>query len=230
MSNSIFITGTGTDVGKTYVSALLVKKLKEIGLNVAYYKAAMSGNSRDKYGKLIPGDALFVKETSKIEQSIESMSPYIYERPLSPHLAARIEGNPVSMKLVEDRYNSLQSEYDYLVVEGSGGIICPIRYDEEKIFLEDIIKQLDLSCIIVADTRLGTINQTVLTCEYMKSKGIEIKGIIYNRFDEKDIMQVDNIKMCEEITNIKTLGFVRDDSDDIDLNFKALEYIFNTKI
>ena len=79
MNKALFITGTGTDIGKTYVAGLLVKKLKESGKNAAYYKAAMSGNERREDGSLIPGDALFVKQTSGIEQPLEEMCPYIYE-------------------------------------------------------------------------------------------------------------------------------------------------------
>lgn len=79
MSKGIFVTGTGTDVGKTYVTGLIIKKLKEEGLNPAYYKAAMSGNERLEDGSLIPGDALCVKNISGIEQSLEEMCPYVYE-------------------------------------------------------------------------------------------------------------------------------------------------------
>ena len=74
MSKSIFITGTGTDIGKTYVSALIVKKLRQRGNKSAYYKAAMSGNDRRADGSLIPGDALFVKEMSGISQSLDDLS------------------------------------------------------------------------------------------------------------------------------------------------------------
>ena len=97
MSKSIFITGTGTDIGKTYVSALIVKKLRQKGNKYAYYKAAMSGNDRRADGSLIPGDALFVKEMSGISQSLDDMCPYVYENAWSPHLASRVEGNPVDL-------------------------------------------------------------------------------------------------------------------------------------
>ncbi|MGM9534948.1 MAG: ATP-dependent dethiobiotin synthetase BioD, partial [Intestinibacter sp.] len=97
MSKKIFITGTGTDVGKTYVTGLILKKLNENGLNPAYYKAAMSGNERDLEGRLIPGDAVNVKEISKIEQPLDEMCPYVYENAVSPHLASRIEGNHVKL-------------------------------------------------------------------------------------------------------------------------------------
>ena len=75
MSKGIFITGTGTDVGKTYVTGLIVKKLHDAGKKAAYYKAAMSGNEKDSQGKLIPGDAVSVKNISGIEQSIDTMCP-----------------------------------------------------------------------------------------------------------------------------------------------------------
>lgn len=92
MRKAIFMTGTGTDVGKTYVTALLVKKLKERGYDPAYYKAAVSGNTRGSDGRLIAGDALYVKNISGIDQPLDEMCPYIYERAVSPHLAAQIEG------------------------------------------------------------------------------------------------------------------------------------------
>jgi len=81
MSKAVFITGTGTDMGKTYLSGLIVKKLAQAGKNPAYYKAAMSGNDRRADGSLIPGDALFVKEMSGISQSLDDMCPYVYEMP-----------------------------------------------------------------------------------------------------------------------------------------------------
>lgn len=83
MSRNIFITGTGTDVGKTYVTGLIVKKLRESGADAAYYKAAMSGNERRPDGSLIPGDALQVKNMSGIRQSLEEMCPYVYETAVS---------------------------------------------------------------------------------------------------------------------------------------------------
>ena len=187
MSKNIFITGTGTDVGKTYVTGLIIKKLKEMGLNPAYYKAAMSGNDRDENGELIPGDALFVKKMSGISQSLKSMCPYIYEAAVSPHLASRLEGEMVDMKVVKEGFERLSLEYGYITMEGSGGILCPIRKDGETILLEDIIKELNLSCIIVADAGLGTINSLVLTVEYMKAHNLEAKAVIFNNYIRKYI-------------------------------------------
>lgn len=94
MAKALFVTGTGTDVGKTYVTALMVKKLAESGENAAYYKAAMSGNRRRSDGSLIPGDAMFVQQTAGLSQPLGEMCPYVYEHAWSPHLAARYEGIP----------------------------------------------------------------------------------------------------------------------------------------
>ena len=120
MSKKIFITGTGTDVGNTYVAGLIVKKLQESGVKAAYYKAAMSGNDRDADGKLIPGDAMFVKNMSNITQPVDTMCPYIYETAVSPHLAARLEGGPVEMSVVKAGFDSLTEEYDYIIKYSDG--------------------------------------------------------------------------------------------------------------
>ena len=79
MSKGLFITGTGTDLGKTYIAGLIVKKLADEKQSAAYYKAAMSGNDRRADGSLIPGDALFVQKTAGISQPLEEMCPYVYE-------------------------------------------------------------------------------------------------------------------------------------------------------
>ena len=227
MSKSIFITGTGTDVGKTYVTGLIVKKLKESGEKAAYYKAAMSGNKRDENGQLIPRDAVFVQEISGIEQPLKSMCPYVYENAWSPHLAAKAEGNPVHMDSIIQGYYRLCEQYDYITMEGSGGILCPIRFDEKKIWLEDIIKALCMSCIIIADAGLGTINSVVLTAEYMKNRSSPIKGMIFNHFHKGDLMEEDNVKMCEERTGIRTLACVGDDDLALTMNADLLKELYN---
>lgn len=218
MKKAIFVVGTGTDVGKTYVSGLLVKKYHEMGKNVGYYKAAVSGNIRDENGKLIPGDAAFVKSISGIDQPLEDMCSYVYERAVSPHLASKLEGNPINITKVKEAFLKVAEAYDYVVMEGSGGILCPIRFDDEKIWLEDIITELNLPCVLVADAGLGTINSVVLTWHYMKSKNIEPIGIIFNRYQKGDVMQEDNVKMCEYKTGLPVLGFVEDGGDKIICN------------
>lgn len=222
MSRSLFITGTGTDIGKTYVAGLIVKKLAESGHSAAYYKAAMSGNDRREDSSVIPGDALFVQTISGITQPLAQMCPYVYENAYSPHLASRIEGNPVKLSVVKDGYRKVCENYDYVTLEGSGGILCPLCFDEAKIQLEDVIRELDLASIIVADAGLGAINSVVLTVEYMKSHNLPVKGIIFNHYHPGDVMENDNIAMCEYMTNLPTLAKVKDGDRDLDMNVNDL--------
>ncbi|NBJ93112.1 dethiobiotin synthase [Parablautia muri] len=226
MSKKIFITGTGTDVGKTYVSGLIVKKLSEGGKKAAYYKAAMSGNERRADGSLIPGDGLFVKNMSGISQPLADMCPYVYETAVSPHLASRLEGNPVKMEVVREGFLKVCGQYDYVTMEGSGGICCPICFDEAKIQLEDVIKELGLASIIVADAGLGTINNVVLTAEYMRTRGLPVKGIILNRFHRGNVMEEDNLRMCEHMTGLPVLACVEDGSRELHMDLELLESLY----
>lgn len=227
MSKGIFITGTGTDIGKTYVTGLIVKKLAQAGCKPAYYKAAMSGNNRRPDGSLIPGDALFVKECAGIEQDLDSMCHYVYENAYSPHLASRIEGHPVEMQVVRQGFYALVPQYDYITVEGSGGILCPICFDEAKIQLEDIIKDLHLSCIMIADAGLGTINNVVLTYEYMKAHNLPVKGVIFNNYHPGNVMEDDNIRMCQYMTNLPVLAKVQPGDTQLDIDVELLKNLYD---
>lgn len=226
MSKKIFVTGTGTDIGKTFVTGLIVKKLKEAGVNAAYYKAAMSGNDRREDGSLIPGDAVWVKEISGITQPLEQMCHYVYENAYSPHLASRVEGHPVEMPVVKQGFDAVCSSYEYVTMEGSGGILCPICFDEQEIWLEDVIRELGLSCILVADAGLGTINSVVLTVEYMRSRGIEVTGIIFNHYHPGDTIEEDNIVMCEYRTGLKVVACVKDGDTDLDIDAETLKSLY----
>ncbi|WP_297297362.1 dethiobiotin synthase [uncultured Brachyspira sp.] len=204
MAKALFITGTGTDVGKTYVSALIAKQLKDEGLNIGYYKGALSGSN-----EITDSDAWYVKEKANLTDSYDEMVSYTYKHAYSPHLASQIEGNPVEMQVIKEAYKNISKRHDYMIVEGSGGIICPIRYDKDKkIFLEDIIKELDIPSIIIADAGLGTINSTVLTIEYMMKRKLKINGVILNKFEISNVMHEDNKQMIEEMTDIKVVGIV----------------------
>lgn len=206
MAKTIFITATGTDIGKTYVSGLIAKHIKDKGLNIGYYKAALSGSNDIK-----DSDAWYVKQQADLPDSYDEMVSYTYKHAYSPHLAAQIEGNPPDIKIIKNAYKDISKKHDYMIVEGSGGIICPIRYDSnQKIFLEDIIKELNIPSLIIADAGLGTINSTVLTIEYMRSKNLKINGVILNRFEMSNKMHKDNKKMIEEMTGVKIIGVVID--------------------
>ena len=211
MSKGIFVVGTGTDIGKTYVTGLLLKYVREMGYDATYFKAALSGAIKDENGSLIPGDAVEVLSMAGLEEDTDFLVPYIYEAEVSPHLASQIEGNPVNLKTVKEAYEKVSKKYDYIVMEGSGGIVCPIRYegkdDENNIMLEDIIKCLDLDVILIADAGLGTINSIVTTVEYLKNRNIHVCGIIMNNYKD-ELMENDNIKMVEDLCDVPVIAKV----------------------
>lgn len=224
MGYGLFITGTGTDVGKTYVTALLAKAMKAYGFHVGYYKAALSGADSIK-----ESDAGYVKAVAYLDQEENSLLSYLYQHAVSPHLAAKWEGNPVELAKVRHDYGGVREKYDYVLVEGSGGIVCPLRYDDKThLFLEDIIVALKLDTLIVADAGLGAINAVTLTAEYLKSRDLGCRGVILNRFTET-AMEKDNAAMITAITGLPILALVPPNAGDLAIDKDTLRSLFKEK-
>ena len=216
MNKGYFVTATGTDVGKTFVTALLVKKWRDSGIDADYYKAALSGAElRD--GKWVAGDADYVKRIANLPDSQEQLVSYVYKEAVSPHLAARKEGNPVDLTKVKADFEAACARHEFIFAEGSGGIICPIRYDDQKIFLEDIIKTVNLPILVVTTAALGSINACVLTVEYDRSRGLDIRGLIVNRYGSSGNLEMedDNIRMMQDLTGLEILAKVKDGDSDL---------------
>ncbi len=199
----LYILGTGTDVGKTYITALWLKKLRESGHDVAYYKAAVSGAS-----SISESDAGYVKQVAGLSQADETLLSYVFDEAVSPHLASRHEGKIIDRTVVNQNFCHVANIHAYTTVEGSGGIVCPLHVtDTELYMLEDVVKDLQLPTIVVATAALGTINSTVLTIHYLQSKGISVKGIIVNQYTGNP-MEEDNCIMIERLTGIPVLDRV----------------------
>lgn len=226
MSKGIFITATGTDIGKTFVTALIVKKLRDAGLNAGYYKAALSGAEKQPDGSWLPGDAAYVAKVSGMEEKPESLVSYIYKTAVSPHLAALRESNPVELGKVKEDFAAASAKYDYVTMEGSGGIICPIRWDEQHLLLEDLIKATGLGTLVISNAALGSINACVLTIFYLQQKGIPVRGIILNNYDGSDFMQADNKKMMEAITGVPVIAEVKPDDAELNIDVEVLKNIY----
>lgn len=227
MPKSIFITATGTDVGKTYVTALLVKKLRQSGLNAGYYKAALSGAEMID-GRLVPGDAKYVCDIAGLDDDPAALVSYLYQTPVAPHLAARLEGAPLEMDVVQRDFAAMTQKYDHVVMEGAGGIICPLRDDETaRIHLIDVIKTLNLPVIIVADAGLGTINAGLLTLEYAKKHQIGVTGFILNRYETKNFLHEDNKAQLEKLGNVPVLACVTEQDKDLDMDTTRLVKLFS---
>lgn len=232
MSKSIYVVGTDTDIGKTLVTASLVYLLRKSGYNTCYYKAALSGAEIDGE-TLIPGDTKFVCHISGINEKYEDLTGYIYKTSVSPFLASKIENKPIDINVIKNKYKKLKNKYDYIICEGSGGIICPISSIENKIYtLDSLIKAMDMDIILVTSAELGTINHTILTVRYIESVGIKIKGIIINKYKDT-LLCNDNIHMIKAMTGIPILGvmpFIDEKGEKLKIKIKNLsEEIFNAK-
>lgn len=222
MSKNIFITATGTDIGKTYVSALIVKGMREAGFDCGYFKPVLSGGGKYIESelelpetnaracvKLINSDCNYVVETAKIPCEADECVAYWWEEAVSPHLAAKRAGQEINVEKIKHKFNELNKKYDYLLIEGAGGITCPLRLENgEKYLLKDLIKELAAPIVIVADGGLGTINSTLLTVEYARNNNIPILGIILNNFEPDNIMHQDNLKQVEYLTGEKVIATI----------------------
>lgn len=223
MTKKLFITGTGTDMGKTFVTALLVKKMRQAGYNTGYYKAALSGAVWEE-DRLIPGDAEYVKTVAGIKKPAEEMVSYIYEAAVSPHLASELEGTPIELKKVKADFQAVCEEFDFVTVEGSGGIACPIR--RGRYMLEDIIKALACPILLIAPAGLGTLSDTILTVEYARNRDIPVKGVILNWFHTGDRMEEDNKRFIEEYTGVPVLACVEEGAQELEIEPELLAGLY----
>ncbi len=204
MSKSIFIVGTNTDIGKTFVSGGIVYTLNKNDINTCYFKPVQSGVPKDEDDNL--SDVEFIKKISGIKQDIRDMNAYSFEEPISPHLAARRQSVLIDKKKILEQYRELEKIHDYIVIEGAGGVIVPIT---EDYYIYDLIKDMNSKVIVVASSKVGTINQTCLTVDFLRRQGIEISGIVINRYSG-EFYEDDNMKMIEHISGVKVKSIVRD--------------------
>ena len=177
---SLFITGTDTDVGKSVITAALALCLEKMGYDVAVYKPLQSGAYFEKDGLIAP-DLAFVRKFSK---TIACKCSYLLEGECSPALAMKLARVPFSLGTIKADFTALRKEHDIVLVEGAGGLLCPVSF-ENKLAMADIIQYLALPCLIVARSGLGTINHCLLTEKIAKQYGLHVNAFLLNRFPEK---------------------------------------------
>lgn len=211
MKAGYFITGTDTGVGKTIVTAAILRSFIKKGLKVGAMKVIETG-CINKDGILVPSDGMFLRDMAEMNDSIDLITPIKLENPLSPLVASRLEDTEVDIDRIFKSFESLRKKYDYLLVEGVGGLMVPISKQEKKkstfYFVRDLIKDMQLPVILVTRPTLGTINHTLLTIEALKNKKIPIKGYIIN-FSEpakNDIAEKTNPEILRELVDIPCLG------------------------
>jgi dethiobiotin synthetase len=182
-SRSFFVTGIDTNIGKTVVSAILVEALQ-----ADYWKPIQSGDlhytDTDKVKELVNGKTILHPEA------------YRLNNPLSPHVSAKLDNISISLASFQ-----LPETTNNLIVEGAGGLLVPINEDGD--YLSDLILQLGMEVLLVSKNYLGSINHTLLSLEYLKSKSISVKGIVIvgekNESSESIITKNTGVKILHHV-------------------------------
>jgi dethiobiotin synthetase len=166
----VFVTGTGTEVGKTVTAAVIAATARRAGSRVAVYKPAVSG--LDDGGE---ADHELLARASGTKQTIDEIAPYRFGPPVSPHLAADIEGRPIDPAVLRTTAAAAAAAGDVLVCEGVGGLLVPLT---PTYLVRDLARELGYPVVIVAGPGLGTINHTLLSIESARSAGLEVRAVV----------------------------------------------------
>lgn len=181
LSRGIFITGTDTGVGKTFAAAAIARTLKNRGIKVGIMKPVTSGCTECD-GRLVSDDAELLAWGAGIATVTPDMAPYLLHKPLAPSEAASADGVRISFPTIKDAYHRLCQQYDFIIVEGAGGLMVPLA---GGLLVADLISALQLPALVVTRPNLGTINHTLLTTFGAKQMGITVSGVIINNYPEQ---------------------------------------------
>ena len=203
---SFFITGTDTDIGKTYVTRLLLNALREEGKDAVGYKPVSCGDR---------GDAMVLSEASG-DLPLEEINPIHLNTPVAPYVACMLENQTVNPEILVQGYRHLSEKHDLVLVEAVGGWEVPIAPNYR---VSDLAVDLALPVIIVAGNKLGALSHIILTVEAIKRRGLTIAGIILNQLqDEMDTSMITNKGVVEDLTGVPLLDHVIFNQDFIDID------------
>jgi len=175
--STYFITAIDTDAGKTIVTGLLGKYLKDKRADVITMKLSQTGC--DTVSEDILKHRELMGEALRAEDKSGETCPYLFQFPASPHLAAEMEGRVIDPERLIQAIRSIERKHQQVLVEGVGGLMVPINHD---VLVADFIQQHQFPVILVTSGRLGSINHTLLTLEVLKSRGVSVYGVIYNHY------------------------------------------------
>lgn len=203
--SGLFVTGTDTGVGKTLVSAGLVRWARARGLRVGAMKPAESGCAR-RGDELVPADAELLRWAAGGTDSLDLVCPHRLEAPLAPGIAATREGKTISLERVREALGALSRAHpDGVIVEGAGGLLVPMAPDFRT--GADWAKALELPALVVARAGLGTINHTALTVEALRTRGIPCRGVILSaQRPEDEGAAPENAAAIERLTGAEVLA------------------------
>ena len=208
--SGLFITGTDTEIGKTYVSSLLIKFFAEQGYKVAGMKPVASGASLVD-GVLKNDDALSLMQASNIELDYKIVNPYVFEPAVSPHIAAEQAGIEVEIDKIKNNYEQLQKKSDVVIVEGVGGWYAPISCHTT---VADLAESLKLPIILVVGLRLGCLNHALLTAQALRQSGLSVAGWVANHVEKDFSSAQKNISTLKHYLNdFPFLGSIAYDSN-----------------
>jgi len=193
---SLFVTGNDTNIGKTCVTASIVKKLRDMDIDVGIMKPFASGYKKNSNS--LSQDVEILMKYSDSHDPIDLVNPYFFEIPTSPYAAAKTLAQKISLQKITDAYDKLLSSHDLVIVEGIGGLMTPIT---QNYFVSNLISELDIDTIIVIGSKLGTVNHTMLTYEHCKQMHLKLKGFVINQ-TEPNGYELSNLKQqIMELTN-----------------------------
>ena len=224
--DSVFITGTDTEVGKTFYSKLLLRSLSAHGLRTAAMKPLASGAEMQN-GKLWNNDALVLQRAATTSFPYELCNPYCFEAAIAPHLAAKQAGVRVDSNVILHAYEQLKRQADITLVEGVGGWMVPMDDDQT---VADLVQLMRLPVILVVAMRLGCINHALLTAENIKMRGLPLLGWVANVIEPEMSHLDENIESIAQRIHAPLLDVIEfinnpdTDKPNRQLNIKWLEY------
>ncbi len=203
---NFFVTGTDTDVGKSYICKHLAKEFIKLGKKTGYLKPFQSGLEEG-----IDPDA---KQIEIIAKGVIAKSSYVTKTPCTPYISSQIDNIDYNLEKVKQDYAKLANACDVTIVEGSGGLYVPVK---ENILMSDVIKFLNLPTLIVARPNLGTINHTLMTIKCAQSEGVEILGVVISNYPQttNDPVILRAQEMIEKYCNTKVIDTIKQGQTDL---------------
>jgi dethiobiotin synthetase len=202
-NKGLFITGTDTGVGKTFVAAGLARCLRDRGFAPGVIKPVETGCAL-RNGKRIPRDGSFLKHMAGATEPIEEIVPYRLAAPLAPQVAAEKEGVRIQPQRIHRAFREIFSRHPCTLVEGAGGILVPVT---RRSTMVDLMKQFELPVLLVSRIGLGTLNHTLLTLYYLAQHGIPVAGVVLNDPDGcRDLSARSNPATLEQWSSVPILG------------------------
>lgn len=185
-----FVTGTDTEVGKTFISCALLHQAAQLGLTTAAYKPVAAGCETSIQG-LRNEDALMLQQASTQPLAYQDVNPIALAPAVAPHLAARQVGSHIGLEVINTGYRQLKDKNaDFTLVEGAGGWRLPLNDNQ---YLSDFVVQQQLAVILVVGVKLGCLNHALLTAQAIRSDGLHIAGWVANQLDMSMPFRQDNI-------------------------------------